>query len=82
MKKFFREMLNNSDNVSSSRVIMFLVIVPVMILWVAFCIRNDTFLDIPWGWVSVIGALVGGRTIQKFHEPITCPPEGEIDKYR
>ena len=69
IKNFFKDMFSDSNSVSLTRILTFLVVTDIMTVWTIECIKNFKMQDIPWGPVSVIGLMITGKVVQKFAEP-------------
>jgi hypothetical protein len=72
--------------ISMMRVLTFLVVVDIMAVWTATCIKDmivDTtdmsLNDFPWGVVSVIGLMVTGKAVQRFAEKDSSTTEKESE---
>jgi len=49
---------DNKGNTSSTRVIMFLVIIPIITIWCTLCIMTTSMVEIPlYVWLTIMGAM-------------------------
>ena len=63
-----KELFGESSNVSMMRAMMFIVVLNVMGVWTALCVKNGEFMDMPPEGIALIGTMVAGKTAQKFGE--------------
>jgi hypothetical protein len=80
--KSFTNKLFGGVHVSMMRVLAFLVVIDIMAVWTATCVKDmivntaDMSLnDIPWGVVSVISIMIIGKVTQRFGEGKNQSPE-------
>jgi hypothetical protein len=74
MATFFKKMFSQEGSVSLMRVLTFLVVIDIMSVWTAACLKDWKVDDLPWGIVTIFGIMITGKAVQKFAEPSTATP--------
>ena len=68
LKIYLAKMFSDSPEVSMTRVLLFLTVIDTLIVWNLDCLKYWKMQDIPWGAVSLVAVLMGGKAVQKFAE--------------
>jgi hypothetical protein len=78
MKEFLKQAFSSNESVSIMRILTVFVVLDIMATWTVTCIKDMDINDIPWGVVAVLGAMIGGKAVQKFGER----PQSDVDAGR
>ena len=63
------QMFNDPNGKTSSiRILTFMVVFIIMIVWAYISMKSETMISIDPGLIGVIGTLIGGKAVQSFAE--------------
>jgi len=68
MKQFLINLMSSDNAISTTRFLSLAVVLNVLIIWSAVCIKKMEIADIPWGVIALIGLALTGKVVQKFTE--------------
>ena len=68
MRQYLKNLISNVDSASMMRFLTLFTVVDILFTWNVVCFSHLMFVDIPWGVVAVLTAMVTGKAIQKFAE--------------
>lgn len=63
-----KELLSDGEQLSTMRVVLFLIIGPIMLVWAWTSIKAGKMLPMDWSQIAALGAAMGGKALQSFAE--------------